>query len=83
MTEPNDIEKPLAEWILGPKNQHLVVLWPNGDVLLYEWVRGRFGRCLAAYRWTGAKLHNVIGGVDTGTETRLFRDIRERWKAPA
>jgi len=76
----DDIEKPLDEWLLGPKNQCLAVLWANGDVLLYSWARGRIGRCIAAYRWVGGSLRNAISGMDTTTEGRLARDVHERWK---
>lgn len=76
----DDIEKPLDEWLLGPKNQCLVILWANGDVLLYSWVKGRLGRCLAAYRWSGGRLWNAVSGMDTTTEGRIARDVQERWK---
>lgn len=78
MSDQDDIEKPLSEWVLGPKNLHLVVLWGNGDVLVYEWVRGRFGRCLAAYRWSKGRLRGVIGSTDPATESRLAREVSER-----
>jgi hypothetical protein len=81
MSDATSIEKPLDEWILGPKNQHVVVLWANGDVLLYTWNKGRLGGCLAAYRWTGGRLRNVIGGMDTTTEARISREVQERWKS--
>lgn len=80
MSETTPIEKPMDEWVLGPKNQHVVVLWPNGDVLLYAYTKGRVGACLAAYRWSGGKLLNAIGGMGTTTEGRIFREIQERWK---
>ncbi len=78
---PTDaIEKPLDEWVLGPKNQCFVILWANGDVLLYAWNKGRLGGCLAAYRWSGGRLRNAIGGMDTTTEARIAREVQERWK---
>lgn len=74
------IEKPLDEWLLGPKNQCFVILWANGDVLLYAWNKGRLGGCLAAYRWAGGRLRNAISGMDTTTEARISREVHERWK---
>lgn len=80
MSEQPPIEKPLDEWLLGPKNQCLVVMWANGDVLLYSYFRGRMGACLAAYRWSGGRLRNAVGGMDTTTEARISREVQERWK---
>lgn len=76
--EPLD-PRPLVETVIGPKRDHMVHMFRNGDVVVYPWDarRSTFGTALAGYRWFGGRLVLALGRMDPKVEAAV-RELATR-----